>query len=84
MRRRDIWCPSAIVFSYHGVALHEEYSLQLALTPQNFTEQLELIDEGFDDVLRFDAALRHRARPSDCLTFDDRTPFTENGERFIV
>jgi len=67
----NLVCPPTIVLAYHRVAPHKEDPLQLTVTPQNFTAQLEVIAETFDDVLRFDAAQLHRTRPAVCLTFDD-------------
>ena len=67
----NLVCPPAIVLAYHRVAQHKGDPLQLTVTPKNFTEQLEIIAETFDDVVRFDAVQLRTARPSVCLTFDD-------------
>lgn len=63
--------PPVVVLAYHRVAQLEDDALQLAVTPQHFVEQLEVITAIFDDVWRFDTAWACPAQPVVCLTFDD-------------
>lgn len=67
----NLVCPPIIVLAYHRVAQVENDSMQLAVTPQHFAEQLEVIAATFDEVLPFDSEQLRASRPAVCLTFDD-------------